>query len=59
MNYIDAGKASILASSEPAAAMVFGALLFAEIPSALSVGGMLLTVAAIVILSMPEKERKS
>ena len=58
MNYIDAGKASILASSEPAAAMVFGALLFAEIPSALSVGGMLLTVAAIVILSMPEKERK-
>lgn len=55
MNYIDAGKASILASSEPLAAMVFGALLFDEIPSLLSVGGMFLTVAAIIILSLPEK----
>lgn len=55
MTYIDAGKASILASSEPLAAMVFGALLFSEIPSPLSVGGMFLTVAAIVILSLPEK----
>lgn len=58
MTYMDAGKASILASSEPLAAMVFGALFFDEIPTVLAVGGMLLTVIAIVILSFPEKERK-
>ena len=53
--YMDAGKASILASSEPAAAMVFGFLLFSEVPSVLMVLGMGLTVGAIVILSGPEK----
>lgn len=55
MSFMDAGKASILASAEPVAAMVFGALLFSEMPSLLMVGGMLLTVAAIAILSLPEK----
>ncbi len=30
--YMEAGKASILTSSEPAAAMLFGAVLYAETP---------------------------
>jgi len=57
MSFMDAGKASILASSEPLAAMVLGALLFNEMPSVLMVAGMFVTVAAIIILSLPEKER--
>lgn len=56
LTYMDAGKASILASSEPLAAMVCGAIFFDEIPSLLAVGGMFLTVTAIVILSFPEKK---
>lgn len=56
--YMDAGKASVLATSEPVAAMLFGYLLFAEVPSLLMLFGMILTIAAIIILSLPEKERK-
>ena len=56
---MDAGKASILASSEPAAAMVFGFLLFDERPTVLMVCGMALTICAIVLLSCPEKHRKT
>lgn len=59
MTYMDAGKASILASSEPAAAMVFGFLLFDERPTVLMVCGMALTICAIVLLSCPEKHRKT
>ena len=48
---IDAGIASILAASEPAAAMLFGFLFFRETPSALSVAGLFLTTGAIIALS--------
>ena len=56
-NYMDSGKAAILAAIEPAAAMVFGAIFFAEIPTVLMVGGMLMTIAALSVLCMPEKKR--
>ena len=59
MSFMDAGKASILASSEPMAAMVLGALIFEEMPTLLMVAGMFITVAAIVILSLPEKDESS
>ncbi len=55
--YMDAGKASVLATSEPVAAMLFGYLLFSEVPTALMLGGMFLTIAAIVILSLPERKK--
>lgn len=48
---IDAGIASILAASEPAAAMLFGFLFFHETPSVLSVAGLFLTTGAIIALS--------
>ena len=57
-NYMDSGKAAILAAIEPAAAMVFGALFFEEIPSVLMVGGMILTIAALSILCLPEKQKQ-
>lgn len=54
--YMDAGKASVLATSEPVAAMLFGYLLFSEVPTWLMLLGMVLTIAAIVILSLPERK---
>ena len=42
LKYIDAGKASILAACEPIAAMIFGVIFFSEIPTILSIGGLVL-----------------
>ncbi len=55
LKYIDAGKASILAACEPVAAMIFGVLFFEEIPTILSVGGLVLAIIAITIMTLPEK----
>ena len=56
--YMDAGKVAILAAIEPAAAMVFGAVFFNEIPTVLMVGGMFLTIAALSVLCLPEKQKQ-
>lgn len=56
--YIEAGKASILASTEPVAAMVFGILFFAETPTVLSFTGLVITVIALTLLCMPGRERQ-
>ena len=58
MRYMETGKASILASIEPAAAMIFGAVLYSETPSLLSVLGLCFTIAAVVLLNVPEKDVK-
>jgi len=55
-NYMDSGKAAILAAIEPAAAMIFGVILFDEIPTILMVAGMILTIVALSVLCMPEKK---
>ena len=55
LRYIDAGKASILAACEPIAAMIFGVMFFAEIPTILSLGGLVLALIAITIMTLPEK----
>lgn len=57
IRYIDAGMASILASGEPVAAMIFGVIFFSEIPTVLSVVGIVLVIVALALLSMPEKKR--
>ena len=57
LNYMEAGKASILAAGEPVAAMVFGFLFFAEKPTALAVTGLVLTTAALAVFSSPECEK--
>ena len=56
IRYIDAGMASILASGEPVAAMIFGVIFFSEIPTVLSVVGIVLVIVALALLSMPEKK---
>ena len=55
-NYMDSGKAAILAAIEPVAAMVFGVIFFEEIPTILMVTGMFLTIAALSVLCLPEKK---
>ena len=55
LSHIEAGKASILASGEPVAAMVFGLFFYDEIPTALSVLGLVLTIAALTLLSLPDR----
>ena len=55
LGHMDAGKASILASGEPIAAMIFGVFFYHEIPTVLSVIGVLLTLTALTLLSIPEK----
>ena len=53
--YMEAGKASILAMSEPVTAMIFGIIIYSEIPSVIGFAGMILTIAALIIMSLPDK----
>lgn len=59
LRHAEAGKVSILASGgEPAAALVFGLLVYSEIPSPWMVLGLVVTVAALALLcAAPERER--
>ncbi|MBE6010554.1 MAG: DMT family transporter [Lachnospiraceae bacterium] len=53
----EAGLSTILAAAgEPTAATVFGAILFSEIPTILSLGGLILTIVALTFLLL--KPRK-
>ncbi len=54
LNYMETGKASILAAGEPVAAMLFGFLFFSEKPTILAVMGLVLTTAALAVFGMPE-----
>jgi drug/metabolite transporter (DMT)-like permease len=59
LNYVDAGKAAILAAGgEPSAAMLFGVIFFNEIPSILGIIGLIITIIAISILCKPESTRE-
>ena len=59
LNYVDAGKAAILAAGgEPSAAMLFGIIFFNEIPSILGIIGLIITIIAISILCKPEPNKE-
>ena len=54
--HVDAGKVAILgAGGEPSAAMIFGILIYSEIPSLLSVAGLVITIAALAFICLPDK----
>lgn len=57
LKYIDIGRASILTSGEPVVATLIGLLLYEEFPSLLSVVGIGLVLAALALLSKPDKNR--
>ena len=52
LNYMDSGISSILLSgSEPLAALVFGFLIYSEIPTILMFFGFMLSIIAMILLS--------
>lgn len=57
LNHMEAGKASILCSCEPVAAMVFGLFFFEEIPTVLSVTGLMIVLLALAMLVLSDKSQ--
>lgn len=58
LNYIESGISSILLSgAEPLAALIFGLLIYSEIPTPLMFCGFILTIIAIIMLSMKENTK--
>ena len=58
LDHMEAGKASILCSCEPVAAMVFGVFFFREIPTVLSITGLVIVLTALAILVLLGKKPK-
>lgn len=59
LNYIDSGVSSILLSgAEPFAALIFGLILYSEVPTLLMFCGFLLSVFAMTMLSRSESVKK-
>ncbi len=59
LNHLDAGTAVILSSGEPIAALLFGMIFYSEIPTALMVCGVFITIIALVILSRSSSKKDS
>ena len=57
LDHMEAGKASILCSCEPVAAMVFGLFFFEEIPTVLSVTGLIIVLLALAMLVLSDKRQ--
>ena len=57
LDHMEAGKASILCSCEPVAAMIFGLFFFGEIPTALSVTGLIIVLLALAMLVLSDKRQ--
>lgn len=57
LDHMEAGKASILCSCEPVAAMVFGLFFFGEIPTVLSVMGLIIVLLALAMLVLSDKRQ--
>lgn len=58
LNYIDSGISSILLSgAEPLAALIFGLILYSEIPTILMFCGFIITVAAMIMLTRADGEK--
>lgn len=59
LDHMEAGKASILCSCEPVAAMLFGLFFFGEIPTALSIIGLVVVLVALAMLVLSDKKQES
>lgn len=57
LDHMEAGKASILCSCEPVAAMVFGLFFFGEIPTVLSVTGLIIVLLSLTMLVLSDKSQ--
>ena len=56
LNHVDTGTVVILSSCEPVAAVVFGIIVYQEIPSILMLLGLFITIIALLILSKKSSE---
>jgi drug/metabolite transporter (DMT)-like permease len=57
MNYMDTGKASIIASIEPVVATLLGLTLYGEKPDPVIIAGIALVLIGIVLLNLPARTR--
>lgn len=58
IQYMEAGKASILAAGEPVAAMIMGVVFFDEKPTIFALLGLAVTLVALTVLSLPERGKE-
>lgn len=58
LDHMEAGKASILCSCEPVAAMAFGFFFFREIPTVLSIAGLIIVLIALAMLVLSDKKQE-
>lgn len=58
IQYMEAGKASILAAGEPVAAMIMGVVFFDENPTIFALFGLAVTLVALTVLSLPERGKE-
>ena len=58
LDHMEAGKASILCSCEPVAAMVFGFFLLREIPAVLSIANRISVLIALAVLVLSNKKQE-
>jgi drug/metabolite transporter (DMT)-like permease len=56
---LENGKASVLASIEPVVASLVGVLLFGETLGAANIAGVILVLAAVVLLNIKKKDVES
>lgn len=56
LNHLEAGIASVLGSTEPVAAMVFGIIIYHEIPSILSILGLVIVIVSLGVLSLGKQD---
>jgi len=59
LEYIEPGMVTILATCEPVAAMLFGVMLYSEIPTVLSIIGLCLTVTALSLIARGKDSDKN
>ena len=58
LDHMEAGKASILCFCEPVVAMVFGFFFFREIPTVLSIAGLIIVLIALAMLVLSDKKQE-
>lgn len=52
LSYLETGKAAILAESEPVSAMIFGLIIFGEVPTLIGMFGFILILTSLTLLSL-------
>lgn len=57
LQYLEAGKAAALSTSEPAAAMVFGLLFYGEVPTIIGIGGIVIVMTSLIFLCLDKESR--